>query len=295
MRSISFIVCTIENSGREQRLKKVIDNLNRQDSINTEIIVIWQGKDPTNAPTFPGIQTVVADFFSSSQARNLGASKAKNDLLCFLDDDTYPVSSKFSRDVIEIIEARNLDFVTCNISSSGAIMAGEATDSDVVMDEKSIIPHMWEPGLSIRRVAFEKVCFDPTIGIGCIHGSSEGFDLGYRLLKAGFSGQRIAGLLIDHPPLNTVDDYRAERAFYYSLGNGAVLVQHGYYATYIWQITKTIARLIFSLVRGDRTRATSSFIRTLSMVVGPFIPRRHARIIPLTSIRSHDANKSPLS
>lgn len=286
MPSISFIVCTIEHSGRETRLIEVIDNLKRQTIAQSEIVVVWQGLDHSKVPEFPGVRVLPVSFFSSSQARNYGAAHTQYDILCFLDDDTYPVSPNFSEDIIRLMDERQLDFVTCNISSSGAIMAGEATDRDVTMDRKSIIPHMWEPGMTISRHAFHKVRFDPRIGIGCIHGSSEGFDLGYRLLAAGFRGQRIASMLIDHPPLATVDNYQVERAFYYSLGNGSVLIQHRYYRTYAWQIAKTIARLFVSILRGDRSRAKASLVRTLCMIAGPLIPRRPARILPLSSVRA---------
>lgn len=284
MPSISFVICTIEHSGREERLREVIAHLRRQTIETAEIILVWQGRNPAAAPVIQGVRVVPVAFFSSSQARNVGASHAQHDLLCFLDDDTYPVADSFALDVISVMRKRQLDFLTCNIASSGVVMAGEAIESDVTMDRKTIIPHMWEPGLTIARAAFLQVGFDPTIGIGCIHGSSEGFDLGYRLLAAGFRGQRVASLLIDHPPLDTVDNYRVERAFYYSLGNGAVLVQHGYHATYAWQLAKTLARMVVSLMRGDRGRTKASFVRSLCMVVGPFIPRRPARILPLASI-----------
>lgn len=284
MPSISFIICTIEHSGREERLREVIANLRRQTIDAAEIILIWQGHDAAAAPAFQGVRVVPVTFFSSSQARNVGASYARHDLLCFLDDDTFPVVDSFALDVSDVMRDRQLDFVTCNIASSGVVMAGEATASDVILDRKTIIPHMWEPGLTIKRQAFLQVGFDPTIGIGCIHGSSEGFDLGYRLLAAGFRGQRIARLLIDHPPLDTVDAYRVERAFYYSLGNGAVLVQHGYRATYTWQIAKTLGRMMVSMARGDHGRAKASFVRTLCMIAGPLVPRRPARILPLSSV-----------
>lgn len=282
MPSISFIVSTIEYSGREDRLRQVIAMLAQQQG-DHEIVLVWQGQDDGRAPAFPGVKVIPVRFFSSSAARNVGASVAQGELLCFLDDDTFPVERDFLRRVSDAMRDRDIDFVTCNIASSGNVMAGEAVDRDVVLDRNSIIPHMWEPGLTIRRADFEKIGFDPTIGIGCIHGSSEGFDLGYRLLVAGYRGQRLAGLLIDHPPLDTAGDYRVERSFYYSLGNGAVLVQHRYYGTYAWQIAKTFGRFGISLLRGDRARAKASFVRALCMILGPLIPRRPARIIPLAS------------
>ena len=293
MPSISFIVSTIEHSGREDRLRQVMMELSQQEG-DYEIILVWQGRNPDHAPSFPMVRVQPVGFFSSSGARNVGAAIAHGDLLCFLDDDTYPVERDFARRMHAAMIERGIDFATCNIASSGSVMAGEAINADVVLDRQSIIPHMWEPGLTIRRVDFEKVRFDPTIGIGCIHGSSEGFDLGYRLLQAGYRGQRLATMLIDHPPLDTAGDYRIERAFYYSLGNGAVLVQHGYHATYAWQIIKTFARLGVSALRGERARAQASCVRALCLIIGPLVPRRPARILPLASALAIADEASPV-
>lgn len=173
-----------------------------------------------------------------------------------------------------------IDFVTCNIKSDGDIKSGEFISHDVVLDRRTIRAHMWEPGLTIYREAFDAVRFDPTLGIACVHGSSEGFDFGVRLVASGKRGERIASLLIDHPPLSTAYDTSIERAFFYGLGNGATLIQHGYYVDYALTLPRATARLMISLIKGQRIRAQGSFVRLMSLCAGPFLPRRPARLLP---------------
>nr|WP_232090264.1 hypothetical protein [Sphingomonas sp. HMP9] len=240
-------------------------------------------------PVYPGVTVIAVDLVSISEARNIGGLAARYDTICFLDDDTFPIDRNFSIKILDVMEAQKLDFVTCNIHSAGEVMSGGAVARDTDLDERTVIVHMWEPGLTVRRDAFVKTQFDATLGIACIHGSSEGFDFGYRLLRNGFKGRRQASIFIDHPPLDTANEYRVERAFFYSLGNGAVLLQHGYYGTYAWQITKTLARLLVSLLKGDMVRVRASFVRSLCMMIGPFLPRRRGRIMPTSFLAPRPA------
>lgn len=280
---ISFIICTIEKNKEDTRLAEVIENVKKQTDISYEIIFVWDGRNTSTPPSYDGVKVISVDLVSIAEARNIGGTYAKYDVLCFLDDDTYPKELDFSNRVIGLLKSNNIDFLTCNIYSSGSVMSGASVPKDIVLDERNIIADMWEPGLTIKKSAFDKVKFDPTLGIGCIHGSSEGFDFGFRLLQNGFKGMRFHSVLIDHPPLDGSNDYRVERYFFYSLGNGAVLIQHKYYFTFIWQVSKTVARLFVSLIRGDGIRARASFIRALCMLIGPFLPRRRARILPASS------------
>ncbi|WBO20837.1 glycosyltransferase family 2 protein [Sphingomonas abietis] len=293
MRSISFVVCTFEKEKPDERLAEVLANLRRQIGIEFEVILVWEGCDLGNVPAYDGVIVIPVGLISISEKRNIGGLAACSDMICFLDDDTFPLDHDFGIKVLELMDAENLDFVTCNIHSTGAVMSGEGLSADTPLDERNIIAHMWEPGLTVRRQAFVQTQFDPTLGIACIHGSSEGFDFGYRLLKNGFKGRRMASFFIDHPPLDTAGDYRAERAFFYSLGNGAVLIQHGYYFTYVWQMLKTVARLLVSLLKGDVVRARASFIRALCMMIGPFLPRRRGRIMPTSFLALRDRNSDP--
>ncbi|NKJ43252.1 glycosyltransferase [Novosphingobium sp. SG720] len=278
--SITIIICTVENSGREERLRTVLDHLREQLHVTVEIILVWQGWDVANAPSFPGVRVLPLTIWSSSLARNKGAELASHPFLCFLDDDTYPVGDTALHDAIALLERDRLDFLACNIRSEGAVQAADPIAADIDFSPKTIIGNMWEPGVTIRTDAFRATGFDPTLGIGCIHGSSEGLDFGLRLLAAGYRGRRVAGLLVDHPPLPANDTIKLDRSFFYALGNGAVLVQHKLYSTYAWQLTKSIGRFFVSLLKGDATRTRAAAIRSFCLVLGPIVPRGTPLIVP---------------
>jgi glycosyltransferase involved in cell wall biosynthesis len=281
---ISIVICTIERSGREDRLQLLVERLQKQLHVDLEIIIVFQGSDPALAPKIPGARYIVTTLISSAESRNRGADAAKHGLLCFFDDDTFPIGDDFLHRACGILYERALDFLTCNISSQGDIQSGPRIEADIPITTRSVISQMWEPGLLIRASAFRAVRFDPTLGIACIHGSSEGFDIGVRLLAAGFRGQRIASLIVDHPPLPVGYNENMERAFFYGLGNGATLVQHKYYLNYGLAMLKTIARLFLSIAVANNLRAKASLVRLTSLIAGPLLPRRSARIEPLPQL-----------
>ncbi|MCS0496876.1 glycosyltransferase family 2 protein [Ancylobacter sp. MQZ15Z-1] len=286
MMAVSVVICTIEGSGREQKLKEIIRCLQLQDRIELEIIIVCQVLNPSFRIEIEGANIVMTDICGSGEVRNRGAKIAKHELICFLDDDTYPVGNDFFQRAESELRKRNIDFLTCNIRSTGRVKACEPISHDVVLNRRTIMANMWEPGLMLYRSDFNNYRFDPTLGIGCVHGSSEGFDFGVRLIAAGKRGTRIASLLIDHPPLNDDVNNGIERAFFYGLGNGATLVQHGYYVGYIFAIIRTIARLFVSLMRGKWAISRTAFVRLVSLCVGPFLPRRPARILPLRTLHN---------
>jgi len=287
MADISFIICTIQKEKEDIYLNHVIDNIKKQENVEIEIILVWDGLDINKSPNIEGVKKITLDFSSLSEKRNIGAASATAPVICFLDDDTYPSDTLFARKAIDLLISDNIDFLTCNIESTGQFMSGGGITADADMNYKTIIPNMWEPGLTIYANVFNRLKLDPTLGIGCVHGASEGFDLGFRLLKDGKKGRRISSFYINHPPLDPRGDYQAERFFFYSLGNGAVLIQHKYYWTFTWQIIKTIARLFVSVVKLDFVRVRASFIRILCMLIGPLLPRRRGRVLPSWFIADH--------
>lgn len=281
---ISVVICTVQNSGREDRLALVLDQLRAQVDVTVEIIVVWQGWDLARAPSYPGVRVLALDVWSSSVARNRGGEVASHPVICFLDDDTYPVGERALADLLALLDRERLDFVTCNIRSEGAVQAGSHVERDIDLTRETIIGNMWEPGLTLRAAAFRQTRFDPTVGIGCIHGSSEGLDFGLRLLAYGYRGRRLAGQLIDHPPLSPEQSIKLDRAFLYALGNGSVLVQHKMYRPYVTQVFKSVARLGLSLIQRDGTRTRAAAIRTLCLLLGPIVPRGTPLIVPRRAV-----------
>ncbi|MFD2783024.1 hypothetical protein ACFS32_20480 [Novosphingobium pokkalii] len=66
--AISIVICTIERSGREERLAEVIRKLQAQEKVDLEIVLVWQGFDPALFPRFDGVTTVITDLCSSADS-----------------------------------------------------------------------------------------------------------------------------------------------------------------------------------------------------------------------------------
>jgi Glycosyltransferases, probably involved in cell wall biogenesis len=280
MHDISVIIPTVHNSSRSERTQNVILTLLRQEEIRLEIILVVQARPGDKVQHLEGVKTIVSNVFSSSHSRNLGAYHATADVISFLDDDTVPYAGDFYRQIKRILDSGDVDFVTCNIVANGKKLAASRISSDIIIDRRSIIGNMWEPGLSLRRSTFLQFQFDPTLGIGAVHGSGEGFDLGARLLDAGLRGRRYAALEIDHPPLPLDYDFDVSRTFYYSLGNGSSLVARRFYKQYAKQILKQVIKFILYSVLSKRGNAKLAMLRLLCLIIGPMVPRVVPQIVP---------------
>lgn len=278
--SVTVVLCSFENGRREDRLKQVIGELQRQQGVSLKIVLVWKGFDRSQVPCFPGVTIVNVPFCGSSEARNRGAALATGDLICFLDDDTFPMGTDFFVRSAKELVRRNIHFLTCNINSSGTTTAGQGVEGDVRLVGSGLVGNMWEPGLIVKREAFARISFDPTLGISCIHGSSEGLDYGCRLVQAGFRGQRVASLVIDHPPLDLGAGRFEDRVFFYSLGNGSVLIQHRMYLVYIAQLIKAMVKLLLAALALNRASLRLAFIRLTCLMLGPMLPRQRARVLP---------------
>ncbi|WP_430241040.1 glycosyltransferase [Neorhizobium sp. DAR64861/K0K2] len=280
MYDVSVIIPVVSKSSRLARTREVVRRLQEQRAIALEIIIVMQGFDETETIGIDGVKTIFSRVFSSSHSRNVGACHATADLISFLDDDTFPAASDFYRRVKTILDVGAVDFVTCNIVSNGKRLAASRIESDVQINRQTIIGNMWEPGLTLRRKTFLKFQFDATLGIGAIHGSGEGFDLGARLVDAGLKGKRLAGLEIDHPPLPLNSEFDVQRTFYYSLGNGSSLVARGFHKAYAKQLFKQVAKTVLYPCLNRWSEAKLALLRLTCLLIGPAIPRGVPKIIP---------------
>ena len=120
-----------------------------------------------------------------------------------------------------------------------------------------------------------KIKFDDGIGIGCIHGSSEGFDLGARLLKYGYKGQVTKDFQLSHPQILADTDEQAllQRIFFYSLGNGKVLITNKFYILYVYELVKCLIFISLGLVTLNKNRMKVFTVRMLCLLLGPLIPK----------------------
>ena len=280
--TVSAVIVTLGEPQRRSRLLSVIEKALAQDGGVQEVLLVWQGEEDQDffvgLPS--GTRVIVETIAGVSRARNIGAQEASSDWLWFLDDDTEPVLNSALAKSLDVALRAQLDFVLANIRSSGSVQAAVPISKDVEISRRTLRGNFWEAGLLILRSRFLAVRYDETIGIGCLHGSSEGFDLGARLLNHGAQGRRLASYVLDHPELSMSARSDIERTFFYSMGNGVVLIKNRFFGLYIFEHARAAKTLFWGLVTGRRAIIRWAVVRALCLVLGPLVPRRPPRIVP---------------
>lgn len=270
--SFSAVIATSASPSRRARLLEIVRHIGQYDLLE-ELIVIWQSSEPPG-PEFrlPKLRIFKCHARAVSLARNLGASKATGKWIWFLDDDTIPASPTYLETARFALEgsrnSRSLDFVTSNVSGEGAGQVCHRINVDIPINNKTIWGNFWEPGLIVARHVFLEVNYDIFLGPGCLHGSSEGSDLGMRMLRAGHIGTRIHDLDLDHPRIERSHDYR-NKLFIYALGNGLVAMRYGGIRRLLLNVSKCTIKIWIALVMLQFSNAVDQFVRLCGLVVGP--------------------------
>jgi hypothetical protein len=186
----------------------------------------------------------------------------------FLDDDTIPASAAYLDRAKAVLDGSDFDFLTSNVCGDGVGQVCRRISEDVRIDERTIAGNFWEPGLIVARKVFVANPYDICLGPGCLHGSSEGSDLGIRLLRAGHKGMRVHDLELDHPAIDIPDDYR-NKLFMYALGNGLVAIRHGGKTGFIRTAGKSALKMLVLLATLRFSAALDQFVRLCGLLVGP--------------------------
>jgi hypothetical protein len=268
--SVSVVIATVGSDDRAGRLNAVLAALARIAELD-EIVIVWQG-DP-HSPRLPAgdkVRVVISAVRAASHARNLGASSSEGAWLWFLDDDTIPVGDDYIRRAFADLERCACQFGVANVRTSGDVRVVRAVSEDLVLSRRNLPGNFWEPGLFIPRDLFLAHRYDERLGPGRRLGSSEGLDLGLRLLDGGARGVRAADLVLDHPPI-VIDGTFAAKVGAYARGNGYVSFHHGLYGHYAADVARAAAKVALNAAR-LRWREMNWAARRLSgLLAGPFI------------------------
>lgn len=270
------MIPTTGDPSSRPRLKQIIEKIQSQSYKILEVIIVWQGeRAPQFTASLPDIVNIQYEQIRAvSRARNVGASLANGDLIWFIDDDTIPESEETLEKAMSVLEDQHLDFIIANIVCHGENKASESIAQDVAINKNTLRGRFSEPGLLIYKKLYDIHSFDDSLGVGCIHGSSEGFDLGARLIGDGRLGIKRHNYILYHPDLADDDQTNINRIFYYSLGNGYVLVKNGYYYWYLYEFLRVGFWLFQGIIRWDKQKIKSSIVRCLCLILGPLIPPR---------------------
>lgn len=224
---VSLVLATL---GRDLELMDFLKSLLFQTYKNFELIIIDQnqdGKIDRIAAQFGQIldmKHVKVNFTGNARARDYGIALAQGDIIAFPDDDCVydkdvleSVVSEFeNRRQLSILVAGSYDFSATQFS------VGVNSPKARYFSRLNMMGVEFTQFFAVERIDREQFYLDHDFGIGSKYAGAEGFELLYRLLRAGGTAFYTPAIKIyhankDHYTLGTA------RMLKYSTGIGAYI------------------------------------------------------------------------
>uniref|UniRef100_A0A7V4NFJ4 Glycosyltransferase family 2 protein n=1 Tax=Fervidobacterium pennivorans TaxID=93466 RepID=A0A7V4NFJ4_FERPE len=261
----SLILCTV---GRYKEVEDFFASLSMQQFKNYELIVVDQNSHDRikelverYSEKLTQIKYFKVDFKGLSRARNFGLQHAEGDILAFPDDDCkYPedllmkVNEKFESEDIDILTGRSIDDTTG--SESNVRWKKKKTKlTKMVLLETCISYTIF---VKACCVISNKVRFDERLGVGSgtPFQSAEETDFIYQLIQLGCRGIYDPEVYVYHPEkIVEYSEQTIQRAFYYSMGMGALFKKHIEDKRFLIVLTRLLLRafggILYNLLKGN--------------------------------------------
>ncbi|MGX2041783.1 glycosyltransferase [Methylocaldum sp. MU1018] len=223
----SLILATL---GRDAELIHFLNSLRHQTYRDFELIVIDQNEDgKIDSILSPykirfQVRHVKVDFQGNSKARDYGIRFVRGDIVAFPDDDCV-----YEKDVLEKVVEKFRSKPDVAILSAGSYDFSE-TRFSIGVNSKSprYFSQFYMMGVefthffNLARMDGSEFHLDHDFGIGSKYPGAEGFELLYRLLRAGNKAFYDPAIKIHHADK---DNYKvgADRMLLYSAGVGAYI------------------------------------------------------------------------
>jgi len=224
---ISLVLATL---GRDLEVADFLKSLLLQTYKDFELIIIDQNKDgKIDAIVEPfmvclDVKHVKVDFTGNARARDYGIGLAQGRIIAFPDDDCA-----YERDVLEKVVAEFERRKSLSILVAGSYDFSSSRFSIGVNSRKAryfsrfrMMGVEFTQFFDVNRIDRKQFYLDHDFGIGAKYSGAEGFELLYRLLRAGSTAFYTPGIKIYHPDK---DHYKlgTGRMLMYSTGVGAYI------------------------------------------------------------------------
>ncbi len=252
---ISFIIPTVGRKAEVNNvLQSIADTIPRE--FNYEIIIVDQNCNKLIddiVETYKGkinITHCKVSFKGAARARNYGVNLSCGKYISFPDDDC-----RFLSDTIK----HAIDFLSRN---EYGLVSGKSVD-EIGID--SVVKFPKEMSLMklnnfenkiieftffAKRTLLIEYPFDETLGVGCFHGSDEGYDMVYRMLKNREKLYYNPQIKFYHP--QAILDYSSAKAimrsFTYRCGFAKSSIKNKLYFRLLKRLFLVISYLPFCLV-----------------------------------------------
>jgi GT2 family glycosyltransferase len=247
-------VVVLTQGKRRGDLGRAIESLQAQQGVETDIIVVGNGWEPSGLP--PGVRTLaLPKNVGIPGGRNAGAPLVSGDLLFFLDDDArLPDVDVLQRMAVRFAADPSLGLIQPRVvDPNGRPTPRRWTPRVWVGDPARSSPAMsvWEGAVAIRREVFDRTGGWPEP----FWYAHEGIELAWRVWDAGFHVRYDGAIEVHHPviePTRHAEFYRyqARNRVWLARRNLPVAIGVAYVLAWI-------------VVGGLRLRSKEAFLETV--------------------------------
>jgi glycosyltransferase involved in cell wall biosynthesis len=224
---ISLVLATL---GRDVEVADFLKTLLFQTYKDFELIIIDQNKDgkiDTIVETFMScldLKYVKVDFTGNARARDYGIGLARGKIIAFPDDDCTYDKDVLEKVVAEFARNKNLSILVAGSYdfSSSRFSIGVNSRKAQYFSRFNMMGVEFTQFFNLNKIDRKQFYLDHDFGIGSKYSGGEGFELLYRLLRAGSSAFYTPEIKIYHPDK---DHYKlgTGRMLMYSTGVGAYI------------------------------------------------------------------------
>lgn len=224
---MSLILATL---GRDVEVADFLKSLLYQTYKDFELIIIDQnqdGKIDSIVVLFKSnldVQHIKVDFTGNARARDYGIGLARGRIIAFPDDDCAYEKDVLEKVVTEFVNRQNLAILVGGSYdlSTGRFSIGVNSPKARYFSRFRMMGVEFTQFFDRDRIDGKQLHFDHDFGIGSKYSGGDGFELLYRLLRAGGIAFYTPDIKIYHPDK---DHHKlgAEKIHLYSTGVGAYI------------------------------------------------------------------------
>jgi glycosyltransferase involved in cell wall biosynthesis len=224
---ISLVLATL---GRDKDVVDFLQSLTCQTYKNFDLIIIDQNKDgkiDAIVEQFTDcldVRHVKVDFVGNARARDYGIGLAQGRIIAFPDDDCAYEKDVLKQVVAEFTIRKNLSILVAGSYdfSSSRFSIGVNSRKAQYFSRFQMMGVEFTQFFDRNKIDGKQLHLDHDFGIGSKYSGGEGFELLYRLLRAGNIAFYIPEIKIYHPDK---DHYKlgTSRMLMYSTGVGAYI------------------------------------------------------------------------
>ncbi len=224
---VSLVLATL---GRDWELADFLKSLMIQTYKDFELIIIDQNKDGKiddiveSINSYLDVKHVKVDFTGNARARDYGIGLAQGRIVAFPDDDCAYDKDVLKKVVAEFNRRPNLSILVAGSYdvSSSRFSIGVNSHSAQYFSRFKMMGVEFTQFFDRKKIDGKQFYLDHDFGIGSKYSGAEGFELLYRLLRAGSTAFYTPEIKIYHPDK---DHYKlgTGRMLMYSTGIGAYI------------------------------------------------------------------------